>query len=243
MGVIIPRHQPPEPPIDRTTHRVVEGQYIAEARKPTGIMLHHTVSGAVKGVLKWWNATPERIGTAYLVERDGTIYEVFPPECWAYHLGLPGKEFDKRTIGIELVSEGALHAEQDPRNPARFVLVAFHGTAHPKVLGYADDLYAAGRVVYFPDGYRGYQWFDAYDAPQWSAACQLVAWLCERYTIPARFPREALEPDGDWRRWFGYAGVLHHAMVRKDKSDLYPGEHFTALGRALRDPAWAGGGL
>jgi hypothetical protein len=44
------------------------------------------------------------------VERDGTVFEVFDPRFWAFHLGLAGTggRVDRRSIGIEIASEGWL---------------------------------------------------------------------------------------------------------------------------------------
>jgi N-acetyl-anhydromuramyl-L-alanine amidase AmpD len=44
------------------------------------------------------------------VERDGTIFEVFDPRFWAFHLGLAGTggSAERRSIGIEMASEGRL---------------------------------------------------------------------------------------------------------------------------------------
>jgi hypothetical protein len=41
-----------------------------------------------------------------------------------------------------------------------------------------------------------------------------------------------------WLKWFDFRGVIHHAMIHKDKSDLHPGFPFERLGYALRDPSW-----
>ena len=65
--------------------------------------------GSARNAFDWWQtAQPQRIATAYLVERDGGVFEVFDPRFWAYHLGLVGTggRLDRRSIGIELASEG-----------------------------------------------------------------------------------------------------------------------------------------
>lgn len=71
-----------------TDLRLPVDQYFNETPKKDLIVLHHTVGGSAKSTFDYWRTDPEHIGTAYIVERDGTIYEVFSPECWAYHLGL-----------------------------------------------------------------------------------------------------------------------------------------------------------
>jgi hypothetical protein len=29
------------------------------------------------------------VATAYVIDRDGTVFELFDPAAWAFHLGLP----------------------------------------------------------------------------------------------------------------------------------------------------------
>lgn len=38
----------------------------------------------------------------YLIERDGTIYEIIDPELWVYHASIRSR--DKGTIGVELLN-------------------------------------------------------------------------------------------------------------------------------------------
>jgi hypothetical protein len=50
---------------------------------------------------------------AYLIDRDGTIHEMFPPRAWAFQFGLTWPDaarikFEKRFVGIEIASEGGL---------------------------------------------------------------------------------------------------------------------------------------
>lgn len=198
--------------IDRSL-RLPPGQFYSRAQKKTSICLHHTVGGSARSSFDWWVNDPRVIGTAYLVERDGTIYEVFPPECWAGHLACHDPDLERHSIGIELASEGAL-TERDGH------LWAFDGKRR---LGARDDLLMSGRVVRFGGaGWRGYQYFDAYEDAQVDATVQLVAHLCDTFGIPRTLPDEYEHPTGDPRPFVGYAGIFHHACVRPDKSDLHP---------------------
>lgn len=197
--------------IDRSL-RLPDGQWAQTAAPKSLIVLHHTVGGSARGSVEWWASDPRMVGTAYVIERDGTIFEVFPPEGWCWHVGIKDARIEQRSIGIELTSEGAL-VERAGR------LHAFDGK---KPLGSTAHLVGTGRAVRLVKPWRGYEYFDAYDAAQVESAARLIRYLCIRYGIPLDIPTEAHSPEGNPRKWFGFKGVIHHAMVRKDKTDLHP---------------------
>jgi len=89
----------------------LEGKdYIPSETTKDLLVLHHTVGGTALSTINFWKTDPNRIATAYVIERNGEIYEVFDPKYWAFHLGLKGTggAVDKRSIGIEIASEGGL---------------------------------------------------------------------------------------------------------------------------------------
>lgn len=86
-----------------------DSQFYKEETKKKRIILHHTAGGTAKSSISWWNKKPDHIATPYLIDRDGTILEVFSPKYWAYGLGLTnGTEFEKESIQIEIASYGWL---------------------------------------------------------------------------------------------------------------------------------------
>jgi N-acetyl-anhydromuramyl-L-alanine amidase AmpD len=213
---------------DRTL-QLSSNQFYPEHSGKSLIALHHTVGGGAGSTFRWWqHEDPRRIGTAFIVDRDGTVFEVFPPTCWAYHLGVKDQEIERRSIGVEIASEGGLKEVYEGGDSH---LYAFDGQ---KYLGRSWELLESGRVVRLDEPWRGYRWFDAYEPAQVDAVCQLVVWLCDEFGIPKRLPEpKDLVGSADLRRWLTYAGVLHHAMLRRDKSDLHPGFAFERLRREL----------
>ena len=202
--------------LDRSL-RLPESEYFAEPQAKSGIALHHTVCDDARTTLDLWRrdraagGKPRRVATAFVIDKDGTIFEAFDPAAWAWQFGLPWRaaertRFEKRFIGIEITSEGGL-------------------------LEHEGRLYAYGRVSpYFEKPacealecatpYRGFRWFDRYEPEQLDALGRLVDELCARFAIPRVYPAQPYLYHGDDLRSF--AGVIGHAMVRADKSDPAP---------------------
>ena len=193
---------PPLPVIDRVTYRLPNNHYVPETVQKTGIVLHHTLSRNVSSVFNHWLSIG-RIGTAYVIHSDGTIYEFFPDNCWAWHLGPPnGTLNEMRTIGIELVSEGAVipHADGTYRSELNIKVLPEHVVD----LGYT---------------WRGFRYFDIYDDEQIRSLIQLTYYLCDKYSIS----RKVL---GDLKTFMPeqreFKGIYTHAQVRSDKKDVHP---------------------
>ena len=200
-----------------TSLRLPQSEYIPAPQRKTGIAIHHTVCDSVRTTVGIWlrdkarNGTRRMVATAYAIERDGTIYEVFDPACWAWQFGLPWAgqrriRFEKRFIGIELSSEGGL-LEQDGK------LHAF-GKFEEDTVKPASEAFDCGTE------YRGYRWFDRYEPEQLDALGRLVDHLCQRFAIPRVYPEKPFLYYGDTLASF--EGVIGHAMVRPDKSDPAP---------------------
>lgn len=217
------------PTIDRRKYRLSDGQYMKTVRPKSLIALHHTAGGSLGSTFKWWDeGDPRRIGTAFLMDRDGTAYEIFDPKFWAWHLGVKDIEIEKRSIGIEICNWGQL-TEKDGH------LYTWSG----KNLGDVEVLVRNAKVVHFATPWRGGEWYEAYTQDQIDGVCNLVPYLCEKYEIPKALPaKRNLTRDADLPKWIDYRGVLHHAMLRKDKSDLTPNFVFEELGRAMNALNW-----
>ena len=210
--------------IDQKSMRLPEGQFIDQPCTKDLIVIHHTVGGTAASTFDYWKNSPERIGTAYIIERDGTIYETFPPDRWAFHLGLKGADaasgrHERRSIGIELASEGALKEYQGN-------LYCFD-TISPRTLFQAKNAVDIGAP------WRGRRWFDKYDDAQIASCYGLVKDLIARFNIPAQTVRDhkggPQVMDGIDR--LAFRGVLGHADLRADKTDPHPAFPWADLAR------------
>lgn len=196
------------PPVDRGL-RLPTGQFVAEVQVKDLVVLHHTAGASARSTFEFWRATHQRIATAYIVERDGTVFEVFDPRFWAFHLGVVGNDnrIDRRSIGIEIASEGALTEDDGD-------FFAFRSRENPRGTRFE------GEVLELDEPWRGERFFAAYTRPQLDAAIELVDHLCALFGIPRRTPADHLSFDRDH---VGLRGVIGHHHVRRDKTDVHPG--------------------
>ena len=236
--------------IDRTL-RLSTDQYYRDVVQKHQIVLHHTVGGSAKSTFEYWEGDQQCVGTAYIIERDGTVYEVFDPHYWAHHLGLRtanNRAVNQKSIGIELASEGALRTGLelnavrtkygcatpfDPQGLYAFDIDLDVSRPPAKWFTGARKLYSldnagdAGKYHDCQTVYRGFRYFDAYDGPQVAACVELVGELCADFGIPQAIPEGdlfAFRPE-----LVDFEGVVHHAQVRADKSDLHPGFQFSVF--------------
>ena len=191
--------------------KLPDDQYFQTTAPKTGICLHHTVGGSAKSSINWWRQTPEIVGTAYVIERDGTIYEAFDPKFWAWQFGLKWNieekiAFEKRFIGIEIASEGGLLEENGK-------LYCFDRVS-ARTLKKKEEAFDYGQ------DYRGYRYFDRYERKQIESVIELINDLCARFLIDRNVPFAYRGFHGKTLQ--NFQGVIGHSNVRIDKSDPAP---------------------
>lgn len=211
-----------------TSLRLDGDQYRPRRHKKSLIVLHHTAGGTARSTWKWWNTGDKRaIGTAYIIARDGKVYEVFDPRGWAWHLGVKDQGIEQRSIGIELANAGWLKPIVSENGDVKTV-VSWWGRRYP----------TTGPGIVKLTEWRGKEWFETYPSAQIDATIELVVALCERFGIPKSLPTEARRGKPSLNKWFDFEGVITHAMVRRDKWDLTPQFDYRRLGVALTDQRW-----
>lgn len=191
--------------MDIIQHPLPSDDYFQESCNKRMIVLHHTVGASAESSMHFWADDPRRVATAFVIERDGTVYQTFPAAMWAYHIGLGDKLLEKESIGIELASEGGL-IEQDGR------FYKF-GKVSPKTQ-YIGPVYDNGSE------WRGYRYFAEYTEEQVNAAIELAIMLCDQFKI---LPICAIDPTSYDPNAVDDMGITTHATLRRDKSDLHPG--------------------
>lgn len=196
-----------------TSLRLEPSMYFAESQPKDMAVLHFTAGTTAEGAVTHWRQSGQRVGTAYVIGLDGTVYEVFPPDCWAYHLGITrihGTEHDKRSIGIELVNVGPLRRKGDDL----FWWPDGYGRRYCSV---------RDASLYVQALWRGEQYFAAFTDAQYNALISLLLDLAGRFRFPLNLPspseRTLCDPGRFFSRW---RGVASHQNFRADKFDIGP---------------------
>ena len=169
------------------------------------ITIHHTVGGSAKNTYIWWMRDGTRVGTAYVIDRDGSIYEFHSPEYWAGHHGVPGdgNQLDFRGIGIELCNFGP-------------VFVKDGGQYNAYNRPFQGQVYDNGVV------WRHSQHYEQYPDVQVRALGQLINYLIDKFPgIERQCPKD--KQTTDYQKYKDYRGVVGHCHFLTSKSDPHPG--------------------
>lgn len=200
-------------PIDRTTFVLPQAQYVPESVDKDLVVLHFTAGQSAKSAFETWRRDSQRVGTAFVVDLDGTIYELFPPTQWAFHLGIAGTtKHDRRSIGIEIANVGPLKpSAADPAAlnwwPAQW------GQRYCR----RDE---TDRFIESP--YRGMRFFARFPAVQMDAVGALVRQLCAEHGIGRTLAPAGRRNEFDPTFFNSFSGIATHANFRADKWDIGP---------------------
>ena len=165
------------------------------------IVLHHTVSGpGIRGDLRTWLTYTSHIATCIIIDRDGTMNQLFPSKYWAKHLGVRGKmNLDKHSIAIELDNWGQLIKDGD-----RFKTIYGNHVDVP--------------VTHYPNKFRDYEYFESYTKEQLESVKELLELWNKRYNIPLTYNEDMF--DYSENAINGKPGIWAHVSYRK-----YPTKH------------------
>lgn len=216
------------PRIDRTRFTLAPKEFASDVFRKDLVVLHFTAGTTAKGAFDTWRLDPLRVATAYIVDVDGTIYEVFPPQFWAAHLGVKGTNnlHDKRSIGIEIVNVGPLQRSTDDPSvlnwwPRKSKDAADFTTRFCRL----DETHR-----YVPGPYRGKSHFASFPDAQVDATAALVRSICDRFAISPTLPGSSRRFEFEPGTFATYKGVCSHANFRQDKWDIGPAFPWERLG-------------
>lgn len=207
------------------SHSFPTTQYVRECTEKKQIVLHHTASGpGVDGDINWWQKTPERVATHYIVDRQGQVHQLFDERYWAYHLGLqqkvftqaglPYKQLDKQSIGIEVDSWGFLERHTDGAfYPAKWNGSRFVANTASRPVTYFYEYCTSQK-------WKGHIYYERYTTAQLNALRQLIREICSRHGIPKKYNPDMWAISNAALK--GTPGIYGHCSYRNDKSDPHP---------------------
>ena len=194
-------------PLDKT-------QYFQEKYTKRQIVLHHTASsGNAKNVISGWNKNAERVGVAFVIDREGIIHQAFSSAHWAHHLGtqeVNNTLLNKQSIGIELCNWGQLKLQKS------------------KYVNYLNQEIPLDEVYVYDSPFRGSFYYQKYTDKQLESLKNLIQYLCEFYKIPNNYKSEMWDISRS-SALSGSPGIYTHVSFRKDKSDCHPQETLVDL--------------
>jgi len=211
-----------------------ESQYLKEEAVKTQIVLHHTAGNSSgPATIKMWDTDDRgRIATCVTISGkglskdtfDGEICQAFSSKYWAYHLGIkgdvfrangvPAKNLDKTSIGIEICSWGPLEKRGD------------------KFYNYVDREVPVDQVTELATPYKGHKYYHRYTDAQIDSVRQLLTYWKQLYNIDLTY-RDADMWTVSKRALRGENGVYTHNSYRKDKTDIHPCPRMIAMLKTL----------
>ena len=207
-----------------------DSYYYNAKHKKTKIIIHNTV-GVLRSDIAALTKKDWHVSVPYVISRDGTIYELFNPEMWSYHLGrgaIGGNKVNsKSSIGIELSSYGPLNLVGG--NLETMYSEVTYTDAKGKSRKTSKDIYCGvNETQYFTEidtPFRGYTYFAGYTENQMKSLKDLIDYLCERFDIPKKILDENVRNEvfKSSAESVEYTGICSHVnFISSGKWDVGP---------------------
>ena len=189
--------------------------YYPEETAKERIVLHFT-AGNLRGDLITLTGDIH-VSVPYVIARDGTVYQLFSPKHWSYHLGRGSvggnTKQSKATIGIEISNYGPLEKQGDKLE------TIYTKPGRPDVYTEVTDKTAFTQVQ---SPFRGYSYFASYTDAQYESLILLLRHLTAEFDIPREFLPEE-ERYGVLDRVVDFGGIVSHVNYRPSgKWDIGP---------------------
>jgi N-acetyl-anhydromuramyl-L-alanine amidase AmpD len=182
-----------------------DNQYIKEEyQDKKWICLHHTGSTNAKQDINWWKQTPDKIATPFIIDRDGSIYQIFDSKYFGWHLGLKdfnsalNRLYNAESIGIEIVNLGALTEKQ----------------------------ISSKKFEYMVSNYRGSKYWQLYNDSQYQSLNELINYLL---TIYPKIGKDIITSNEFDLSVFKNPCIYSHRNVHREKTDVSPAFDFNKI--------------
>lgn len=161
------------------TGDIYESYYFTDEYQKRKIVIHST-AGFLNGDMGMIARQDVHMSVAYVIARDGTVYELFNPKYWSYHLGRNSvggnSAMSKESIAIELSNIGPLTLSGTD-------LINVYGSKYCSL----SDVEQYTKVE---GGFRGYDYFASFTNEQYISLNTLLTYLSNTFNIPYEFLSE-----------------------------------------------------
>jgi len=168
------------------------------------------------------------VSVAYVLSRGGTVYRLFDPSAWSYHLGPAAaggnKTQSRSSIGIEISNLGPL--KQNGNELRTYYEKAYSTLDH-------KEHYAG-----LSKPFRGYSHYASYTPQQINALIVLLRYLTATCHIPRAFLPEAKRYETT-NEVTSFNGIVSHVNYRTDKFDIGPGFPWDEVIKGVTAPVYA----
>lgn len=198
------------------------GYYYEAKHTKKKVVLHFTV-GHLKGdILSLTSESRGHVSTAFVMARDGIVYQLFSSAAWSYHLGRSAQggngNQSKISIGIEISNYGPLTKKGNQLHTAYSKAADSRKTK--------DDVYCSiddtDQYIKLPKKYKGHQYYTNYTNEQYHSLIILLRYLTKTYDIPRKFVAEASRYSKSAATSSNFNGITSHVNFRSDKFDIGP---------------------
>jgi len=195
-----------------------QGYYYKVEHPKKRIVLHFT-AGNIRSDLGALTRNDYHVSTAFVIGRDGTIYQLFSSKYWSGHLGKgignegTGNAEDKSSIGIELSNYGFLsevngnletyYSRQKGQNGATGPVDVYCSLSDTKAYEKLDT------------AFRSQRYYAAHTDQQYNSLIILLRYLTAQYKIPRNFLPESLRYIAT-PEVLKFNGIVSHINYRKD---------------------------
>ena len=192
--------------------------YYNEKFKKERIVLHHT-AGYLKSDIRALSQKNWHVSVAYVIARDGTIYQLHNSDLWSYHLGkgaIGGNALGSRSsVAIELCNYGYLVKKG---NNLETIYSRLNGNPVDGYCTLADtDMY-----IKLDKPFRGQTYFATFTDEQYESLIILLRYLTAKNQIPREFLPEDIRYQTT-EKVVDFKGILSHVNYRKSgKWDIGP---------------------
>lgn len=164
--------------------------YFYPANHPKERIVLHFTAGNLRSDMQSLTTQDRHVSVAFVIARDGTIYQLFPSAAWSGHIGAgvgnagTQNAQDKATIGIEL-SNYAYLVPRDGNLETIYSRQPVNGKPGP-----ADPYCSLGTTAAYirsDQPFRGQSYYAAYTPEQIESTIILLRYLTAKYNIPRQF--------------------------------------------------------